>query len=100
MELKDPNGLWSEELEYFMHTDYMPFINSLVRVKSNRSGNDGGWGAFEPHWWGAGSSSTEQQTRYSTCFTDFKEVKSLYILFLHLKLFEQDYVTGRLSAWL
>lgn len=88
MELKEPNGLWRKELEYFMHNEYMPFINSLVRVKSSSSGNDGGWSfIFEPYWWGAGSSSAEQHTRFSTCFSDCKEVKSLHIVFLHLKLF-------------
>lgn len=69
-------------------TNIYLFINSLVRVKSNSSGNDAGWSfIFEPYWWGAGSSCTERHTCYSTCFSDCKGVKRLHIVFLHLKLF-------------
>lgn len=46
MEARETNGPRRTEIEYFMHNEYMPFINSLVRVRSNRSGSVGLGGAL------------------------------------------------------
>lgn len=46
MEARETNGPRRTEIEYFMHNKYMPFISSLVRVRSNRSGSVGLGGAL------------------------------------------------------
>lgn len=43
---RETNGPRRTEIEYFMHNEYMPFINSLVRVRSNCSGSVGLGGAL------------------------------------------------------
>lgn len=46
MEARETNGPRRTQIEPFMHNEYMPFINSLVRVRSNCSGSVGLGGAL------------------------------------------------------